>query len=447
MFLGLLILFSLSQFFVYNFGERNIKKFHLNLLNLVFLSLMLIVSLLGFKMSEYIGFNIKEGFGMPDGVNFYYLAGIAGSAMLVRMVLNSETAAIYTFLLAGFSGVIAGFDFYPVIYHLVGGLVVASEISTCEQRSKIFRAGLYLGIVNLLLILSFAMLQNSVGDREQLLYNCLFGLGGGILAAIVVTGITPAIESIFGYSTNIKLLELLNQEHPLLKELSLKASGTHQHSLAVANLAEAAAESIRANPILARVIAIYHDVGKMDMPNYFAENQWDQKNPHNKIRPTMSALILIKHAKEGVDLAEKYRLPEPVVNAIKQHHGTSLIKFFYEKAKEMENPEVDTITEEEFRYPGPKPQTREAGILMLADVVKSAARTLREPNVAKIQGMVQNLINRIFTDGQLDECELTLKDLHEITKAFVKVLGAMYHSRPDYPQPVEKRSAGCQEKR
>jgi cyclic-di-AMP phosphodiesterase PgpH len=435
---GLMILITMSQFFIYNFAERNIRKFRASLLNLVFLSIMLLLSLLTLKIFEYIGTNIKESLSIPDGVNFYYLAGIAGSAMLVRMVLNSETAAIYTFMLAGFSGLVAGFDFYPVVFTMVGGLVAASEVGTCEQRSKIFRAGLFLGVVNLVLVLSFAMLQNSISDREQMLYNSVFAVAGGIFAAIVITGVTPAIESIFGYSTNIKLLELLNQEHPLLKELSLKASGTHQHSLAVANLAEAAAEAIGANPLFARVIAMYHDVGKMEMPNYFAENQWDQKNPHMKIKPTMSALILIKHAKEGVEMAEKYRLPEEVVHAIQQHHGTSLIKFFYEKAKETENPEVDTIDEQEFRYPGPKPQTREAGILMLADIVESAARTLREPNVAKIQGMVQNLVNRVFVDGQLDECELTLKDLHEISKAFVKVLGAMYHSRPEYPQPVEK---------
>ena len=438
LFIGLILAFTLTQFFVYNFAERNIKKFKPSLLNLLFLSLCLLLSLFALRLFEYVGFNLKDSLGMPDGVNFYYLTGIAGSAMLVRIALNSETAAIYTFLLAGFSGLFAGFDFYPVIYHMVGGLVVAGEVGTCEQRSKIFRAGLFLGMVNLLMVLAFAMLQGNIGNHTQLVYNSVFAVLGGILAAIVITGITPAVESIFGFSTNIKLLELLNQEHPLLKELSLKASGTHQHSLAVANLAEAAAEAIGANPILCRVTAMYHDIGKMEMPEYFAENQWDQKNPHMKIKPTMSALILIKHTKEGVDLAEKYRLPREVSDAIQQHHGTSLIKFFYEKAKEAEDPEVDTIDEQEFRYPGPKPQTREAGILMLADIVESAGRTLREPTAAKIQGMVQNLVNRAFVDGQLEECELTLKDLHEISRAFVKVLGAMYHSRPDYPQPVEK---------
>ena len=438
LFFGLLILISLTQFFTYTFSERNIKKFRLQYKDLIFLSICLIGSLFVLKLVVYLGGNLKEIFSLPDEVSFYYLAGVAGSAMVVRMVLNSETAIVYSFLLALFSGLVLGFDFYPVIYHLVGALVCANEIGACEQRSKIFRAGLFLGLVNFIMVFSFALLKNTIQDQELLFYNSVFAFSGGILSAIVTTGLVPAIETIFNYSTNIKLLELLNQEHPLLKELSLHAPGTHQHSLLVANLAEAAAEAIGANPILVRVMAMYHDIGKLSKPEYFAENQREGKNPHLKIKPTMSALILTKHTKDGVELAEKYHLPKEVIDGIRQHHGTSLIKFFYEKAKELENPEVDTVVEEDFRYPGPKPQTREAGILMLADIIESASRTLREPNLAKIRGMVDNLINRAFIDGQLDECELTLKDLHEIAKAFTKVLGAMYHSRPDYPEPVEK---------
>ena len=444
--LGLFMLVWLSQYFIYHFAEKNIRKFRLNSRDLVFLSLMLIVSLLGLKLAEYLGSNLKETISLPDGINFYYLAGIAGSAMLVRMVLNSETAMVYSFLLGGFSGLVTGFDFYAMIYFLLGSIVAASEVGTCEQRGSIFRAGIYLGLVSLILAIAFSMTQNTVRDREMLIYNSLFGFFGGIIAAIVVTGVTPIIESVFGYATNIKLLELLNQEHPLLKELSVKASGTHQHSLLAANLAEAAAEAIGANPILARVMAMYHDIGKMEMPQYFAENQWDEKNPHLKIKPTMSALILIKHVKEGVEMAEKYNLPREVIDGIQQHHGTSLIKFFYEKAKETEDPEIDTIDEQDFRYPGPRPQTREAGILLLADIVESASRTVREPTPAKIQGMVQTLINRAFVDGQLEECELTLKNLHEIAKAFTKILGAMYHTRPDYPEPVEKGVPGAKKK-
>ncbi len=438
MFFGIFILLWLSQYFVYHFADRNIKKFKINSRDLIFLSLMLVVSLLGLKLAEYLGSNLKENFSLPDGINFYYLAGIAGSAMLVRMVLNSETAVVYTLLLSGFAGLVAGFDFYAVLYCLTGGVVAAGEVGTCEQRGKIFRAGIYLGLVSMIVAIAFSLVQNTARDQELLIYNGLFAFLGGLVAAVVVTGITPVVESVFGYATNIKMLELLNQEHPLLKELSVKASGTHQHSLLTANLAEAAAEAIGANPILSRVMAMYHDIGKMEMPQYFAENQWDEKNPHSKIKPTMSALILIKHVKEGMELADKYKLPREVVEAIQQHHGTNLIKFFYEKAKEMEDPELDTIDEQDFRYPGPRPQTREAGILLLADIVESAARSIREPNPDKIKGMVQNLINRVFVDGQLEECELTLKNLHEIAKAFSKILGAMYHARPEYPQPVEK---------
>jgi len=442
LFLGLLIVFTLAQFFTYHFAQRNIKKFKLQFKDLVFLSLCLVVSLFILKLVVYLGGNLKEIFSLPEEVSFYYLAGIAGSAMVVRMILNSEVAVIYSLLLAGFSGLVLNFDIYPVLYHLVGCLVVADEVGVCEQRSKIFRAGVFLGLVNVIMVFGFALLQNNIQDQELLLYNSTFAFSGGIFSAILTTGLVPALESLFNYSTNIKLLELLNQEHPLLKKLSLHAPGTHQHSLLVANLAEAAAESIGANPILARVMAMYHDIGKLNKPEYFAENQREGKNPHLKIKPSMSALILINHAKEGVEMAEKYHLPREVIEGIRQHHGTSLMKFFYEKAKEVENPEVDTVEEEDFRYPGPKPQTREAGILMLADIVESASRTIQDPNPAKIKGTVDNLINRAFVDGQLDECELTLKDLHEIAKAFTKVLGAMYHSRPDYPEPVEKGASG-----
>jgi len=442
LFLGLLILLGLSQFLVYEFAERNIKKFRSGLKSLLFLSLTLLLSLFFLKLFRYLGITLKESLGIAEGVYFYYLAGIAGSAMLVRMILNSETSAVYIFLLGGFSGLVLDFDFYPVVYHIIGGLVSASEVKTCEQRSKIFRAGFYLGLVNLIMVLAFSFLQNNL-EQGVLIYNCIFGFLGGIISAIAVTGLTPAIESLFGYTTNIKLLELLNQENPLLKELSLKAPGTHQHSLQVANLAEAAAEAIGANPLLCRVMAMYHDIGKINMPHYFAENQWEGENPHTKLKPTMSSLILVNHIKEGSELAHKHRLPEEVINGIQQHHGSSLIRFFYEKAKEGGDLAVETINEQDFRYPGPNPRSREAGILMLADIVESAARSIKEPTPAKIQGMVQTLINRAFADGQLNECEITLKDLHEIAKAFVKILGAIYHSRPEYPLPVEKGASGA----
>jgi putative nucleotidyltransferase with HDIG domain len=226
--------------------------------------------------------------------------------------------------------------------------------------------------------------------------------------------------------------------NPLLRELLIQAPGTYHHSIIVGNLAESAAETIGANPLLARVAAYYHDIGKAKKPLYFIENVTSGENKHDKLTPSMSALILIAHLKDGLEMAREQRLGEDLIAILQQHHGTSLMKFFYERAKQREDREVD---EHDYRYPGPKPQTREAALIMLADAVEAASRTLTDPTPARIQGMVQKIINNIFSDGQLDECELTLKDLHNIAKSFNRVLGGIYHHRIDYPEPVSKERA------
>jgi putative nucleotidyltransferase with HDIG domain len=210
----------------------------------------------------------------------------------------------------------------------------------------------------------------------------------------------------------------------------------------VGNLVEAAAEAINANPLLARVSAYYHDIGKASKPLYFIENQGGEDNRHDKLTPSMSALILISHIKEGAELARERHLGQPIIDIIRQHHGTGLIKFFYNRAKDQAEAIGQSVEEKDFRYPGPKPQTREAGIVMLADCVEAASRTLVNPTPDRIQGMVQKIINNIFIDGQLDECELSLKNLHEIAKSFNRILNGIFHHRIDYPDPVHKSASG-----
>jgi putative nucleotidyltransferase with HDIG domain len=225
---------------------------------------------------------------------------------------------------------------------------------------------------------------------------------------------------------------------PMLRELMIQAPGTYHHSIIVGNLAEAAAETIGANPLLARVAAYYHDIGKVRKPLYFVENIGCQENRHDKLAPSMSALILMSHVKDGSDLARENKLGQLLVDIIRQHHGTALIKYFFDKAKNQSDPGVQQVDERDYRYPGPKPQTREAALIMLADAVEAASRTLTDPTPARIQGMVQKIINNIFIDGQLDECELTLKDLHNIAKSFNRILAGIFHHRIDYPEPVHK---------
>ncbi len=229
-----------------------------------------------------------------------------------------------------------------------------------------------------------------------------------------------------------------------MKELMVQAPGTYHHSVIVSNMVEATAQAVNANPLLAKVAAYYHDIGKVNKPPYFIENQVDQENKHAKLAPSMSSLILTSHIKDGVDLAKKEKLGREILDIIKQHHGTSLITYFYEKAKEQREKRGGKslqIEEEDFRYPGPKPQTKEAGLVMLADVVEAASKTVVDPTVARIQGMVQKIINKVFSDGQLDECELTLKDLHEIAKSFNNTLSGIFHHRVEYPESVAKNTS------
>jgi putative nucleotidyltransferase with HDIG domain len=269
------------------------------------------------------------------------------------------------------------------------------------------------------------------------------GFFGGMLAGVASTGLVPLIEMIFGFTTDIKLLELANLDQPLLRELMLQAPGTYHHSVIVSNMVEASAEAINANPLLAKVSAYYHDIGKMKKPLYFIENQMGGENRHEKLAPSMSSLVLISHVKDGVELAREHKLGREIIDIIQQHQGKSLISYFYQKAREhaeSKGGKVSQVKEEDFRYPGPKPQTKEAGLVMLADMSEAACRSLAEPSPARIQGMVQKIINKVFSDGQLDECELTLKDLHEIAKSFNKTLSGIYHQRVEYPEPNVKPS-------
>jgi putative nucleotidyltransferase with HDIG domain len=248
----------------------------------------------------------------------------------------------------------------------------------------------------------------------------------------VTSGLSPLIEMAFGYTTDITLLELANLDRPILKRLMIEAPGTYHHSMVVGTMVEAAASEIGANSLLAKVCGYYHDIGKINKPLYFVENQEDGINRHNKLAPSMSSLILIAHVKDGMEIGRENKLGQAIIDTIEQHHGTSLIRYFYEKAKSQKGEHAVKI--ENFRYPGPRPQTREAGLVMLADVLEAASRALANPTTARIRKLVQDLINDIFSDGQLDNCELTLKDLHNIARSFNKILTGIHHHRIEYPE-------------
>ncbi|HEX9779146.1 MAG TPA: HDIG domain-containing protein [Geopsychrobacteraceae bacterium] len=432
---GLLICTVLLIYAGYHFSLHNIRKFHPDSRDLLFLGLVFVGLLVLIKVAIFVATGLESTFAYIDSASYYYAIPFALGAMLVRIVLNSESALIFSICCALLVGILFGNSLVMALYVLVGSLVGAHGVRHCKERSTLYRAGLWVALANCVLVIGIHFMAGRTLE-VQLAYKLCMGLFGGLFSAMLVNGIIPLLESGFKYTTDVKLLELANMNSPVLRELMVQAPGTYHHSIIVGNLVEAAAEAINANPLLARVAAYYHDIGKIKKPLYFIENSDGQRNRHDKLAPSMSALILTSHVKDGVETAREHKLGKEIVDIIQQHHGTALIKFFYDRAKSQADPGVQQIDERDYRYHGPKPQTREAALIMLADAIEAASKTLTNPTQARIQGMVQKLINNIFIDGQLDECELTLKDLHLIAKSFNMVLAGTFHHRIDYPEPV-----------
>ena len=424
--LTFLVLASLYQF------SKNIRKIILSQKDLLLFSTSLIGIIALLKLFQLITDVLGgEFFSIPSS-SYSYLFPIATGAMLIRIVINSEVAIVFAILSSYFSATLMGNQLFYFIFTFVGSLIGAHKVARCEQRSILIKAGLTVGGFNTLLIISYYLISGNP-FKMVLLSDLIMGFLGGLLASVLVLGIVPIIESLFGYTTDIKLLELANMDNPILKDVILQAPGTYHHSIIVGSLVEAAAKSIAANPLLAKVSAYYHDIGKLKKPLYFIENAGGIENKHNHLTPSMSSLILISHVKDGVELARESHLGQRIAHIIQQHHGTTLIAYFYQKAKEKENAETESLDEKDFRYPGPKPQTKEAGIVMLADAVEAASRTLSDPTPSRIKNLVRRITNSIFLDEQLEECELTLKDLQKIEESFSRILTAIFHQRIDYP--------------
>jgi len=433
LFLALLLFLSIAH----RYGRRNISKYRPENRDLLFMAVTFVGLFILVKLAIFICSALEGAFPYIESSSYYYAFPFAVGAMLVRIVLNSEVALLFGVVFSMVIGLLFGDNLHIALYALVGSLTGGHWVRHCIQRTTLYQAGWRLSLVNVSMVLATQLIGGR-GLDIQMLYKAAFGFAGGFICALLVTGLVPLVETLFKYTTNIKLLELANMNTPVLRELMIQAPGTYHHSIIVGNLAEAAAETIGANPLLARVAAYYHDIGKIRKPLYFVENIGTHENRHNKLSPSMSALILMSHVKEGADMAREHKLGQTLLDIIRQHHGTALIKFFYDKAKNQEDPGVQQVDERDYRYAGPKPQTREAALIMLADAIEAASRTLTDPTPARIQGMVQKIINNIFIDGQLDECELTLKDLHNIAKSFNRILAGIFHHRVDYPEPVHK---------
>ena len=349
-----------------------------------------------------------------------------------------------------------------MIYSLVAGITSVLLAHQVRRRVQLLQTGIYVGVVTLLLgvVLGKLSIAACFGPGAVLHIQALgagsaAALGTAIFTALLISGLLPIFEGTFVLTTDISWLELSDLNHKLLRQMQLEAPGTFHHSLVVASLSEAAAEKIGANAPMCRVCSYFHDVGKLAKPGYFIENQTEGgENPHDALTPTMSALIIIAHVKDGVDMAVKHKLNPRIIDVIREHHGDSIVAFFYHKAREqkkhelekvdrgLENPEdLPAVDEKNFRYPGPRPSTRESGIIALADTVESASRTLRKPTPARIRALVDDLVNQKIQDGQLDDCPLTLREIAIIKESFSGTLRSMLHSRIDYPRDEEPKSS------
>lgn len=361
-----------------------------------------------------------------------YLNPSALLGLLLTLLIDSQVASISTVVLSVLLAVIYDLSWSVGIFTLVGGLVAVLTVSKVSQRGDLMRAGFIVGGANFALMITLGL----VWRNPELIISSYLGLLSGVLASIITIGVLPYLESVFKITSSIRLLELSNPNHPLLRRLMLEAPGTYHHSILVGNLAEAAAEAVGADGLLARVGSHYHDIGKLKRPYFFVENQVGKDNPHDKMAPSLSTMVITSHVKDGLELANEYKLPEVVTQFIAQHHGTDLVRFFYHRATEAS--EDDSVEERDFRYPGPKPHGKEVAIVSLADATEAAVRSLSKPNPGKIEGLVRKIIKDRLNSGQLDESDLTFQDMDKIANAFVKVIMGMFHSRVEYPEKITK---------
>ncbi len=376
----------------------------------------------------------------------YFVIPVAAGAMLVTFLVDKHIAIVYSVVFSLLFGILLDFNYPMMLYSMLSCFTGVYAGYNLAQKAAQWRAGLLLGAVNA--FLAAAVLSNdTVWDNPAnlLLPAGLAFVSGIPLTTMLVSPLVPVFESGYGILTEVRLLELSNMNHPLLRRLALDAPGTYNHSVMMATLSEAAANAIGANGLFCRVACYYHDIGKILNPVYFVENQVPGQNPHDRLSPRISALIIAAHVKEGVAMARQYRLPQAVLDVIPQHHGTRKIAYFYDKALTLHDPEKGTIGESDYQYPGPKPQTREAAIIMLADGVEAGSRVLKDPSHQRLLGLIEEITSRVVREGQLEDCNLTFRDLAKVQDAFLQILVGVFSRRISYPgYRFDKEEEGAQ---
>lgn len=437
--LGTILVVMLISLVLFYTARNLDRKFGRTDKDVLFFCTLILMQVALVRAGIFIGNSVNTAFGFFQTEALFLAIPFAMGSILAATFYGRSTV----FIFAVYSSFLIIFLFESktmfLLYSLLGGVVAAMHMAYSKQRSFFIKAGIFAGLVNVMVISGFNIAESDLFSVSSVI-KVVMGFAGGVFSGVAVAGIAPLFESIFGFTTDIRLLELANLNQPILQRMIVESPGTYHHSIIVASLVEAAAEAVQANPLIAKVSAYYHDIGKMNKPLYFIENQQAFKNKHDKLSPKMSSLIIINHVKEGCELAKQYNLGNVITDIIRQHHGTSVVSYFYEKAQKDKDPSVRLIPETEFRYPGPKPQTREAGIVLLGDIVEASSRTLNDPSPSRIKNLVQSRIKSAFMDGQLDECDLTLSDLNKIAEVFSRTLSGIFHHRVDYPD--NSREAG-----
>ena len=430
------IFLSVMMFSIVAFLQGGISAYRVQWHDLAGIGFLMVSTVLMIKGVQFLATEaLIEKFPQVPFDFYYYLVPVAAGPVMVRMLMDKAPALIYSIVLSVVGGILLERNFFYAAYILSSSLLASSLAINIKTRSVVYRAGMITGFLNVLMIASIVANTRNAASLSMLWEDSTWifwaGLLSGLLMSVVVVAFVPLVELLSGRTSDLRLLELANMNHPLLRDLMVKAPGTYHHSIVIGSLVEAAAESIGANPLMARVMAYYHDVGKMERPLYFIENQGGGYNKHDSLQPHMSAMIIREHVKRGQELGYKFKLPQPIIDAMSEHHGSSTIWYFYNKARsQTEDP--DSVLESDYKYDGSKPQSKETALVMLGDVVEAATRSVPDPTPLRLSGVVKNILNKYFAEGQLSDCDLTLRDLDLIAKSFLDVLLGIYHARIEY---------------
>ncbi len=403
------------------------------------MGLLLVVSLLFYKLASFLADTFSQSsnfFLLSSAESYKYAFPFQFGVLLFAFLISSPVALIFAVINSLLVGYLFKTNIEIMIFCLIGGFAAIYGIKYYgrQDRTSTFRTGLLLiAPINIFLIITFHLIKERLIPIGQFSSDLLMGLLGGLLSAALAFLFLPVFEHLFGFVTQARLHELTNSELPIFRQMAIEAPGSYHHSLIVASLAEAAAEELKLDPLLVKAGALYHDIGKVKRPEYFIENRTRNPDMHKDLKPAMSALVILNHVKEGAEMAKKLKLPRKIREIIETHHGKSLVRYFFEKAKDTYDPEMQEIGEESYRYPGPLPKKKESALVMLADAVEAASRSLKSPSKANLKKVISDIFNNTLQDGQLDDCDISIKELRTTADSFLDTLYTIYHPRVEYP--------------